>query len=153
MRTVLLLSLAAILGIFGGCADRSSPEAEAAAVKASKAWLTLIDAQAYEAGWDAAAAFFQGAVTKAQWVQTLTATRKPLGAKISRKLKAATFHTSLEGAPDGQYVVVRFTTEFANKPKVYETVTQMKGQDGYWRVAGYHLKPGSSHWLQELMDK
>jgi len=153
MRTFYLIAAAALMIGLAGCVDSNSPKLEAGAVKAAQTWLALIDSEGYEAGWDAAATFFQEAVPKEQWVQTLTGLRKPLGSVISRKLKSATYHTSLKGAPEGQYFVIRFTSEFVNKAKIYETVTQMKEKDGLWRVAGYHLKPGSSHWLQDLMDK
>lgn len=153
MRIAFISALAAVVLSFGGCVASTSTEAEAAALKAAKSWLALIDAEAYEASWDASATYFHGAVTKDHWVQTLTASRKPLGANISRKVKSSSYHTSLEGAPQGQYVVIRFISEFANRRKVYETVTQMKDKDGAWRVAGYDLKTGSSNWLQDLMDR
>jgi len=47
--------------------------------------------------------------------------------------------TSLPGAPDGQYVVLRFETSFDNKAKAIETVTPML-DDGTWRVSGYYVQ-------------
>jgi len=44
------------------------------------------------------------------------------------------------GAPDGEYVVLRFETSFENKAKAIETVTPMREKDGTWRVSGYYIK-------------
>jgi len=113
---------------------------EAAAVEAAKIWLTLIDHGKYDDSWEAAAAYFKGAITKERWQQTLTAVRKPLGALVSRELKSKTYAQSLPGAPDGEYVVIQFNTSFGNKKSAIETVTPMLDADGIWRVSGYYIK-------------
>jgi predicted SnoaL-like aldol condensation-catalyzing enzyme len=59
---------------------------------------------------------------------------------ISRKVKSATYTTSLPGAPDGQYVVIQFNTSFENKKSRVETVTPRMDSDGKWRVSGYYIK-------------
>jgi hypothetical protein len=64
----------------------------------------------------------------------------PLGAVISRSLKAKNFATSLPGAPDGEYVVIQFATSFENKTSAVETITPMMDKDGQWRVSGYYIK-------------
>ncbi len=66
--------------------------------------------------------------------------RAPLGKLISRKMKTKAYKTSLPGAPDGEYVVIRFETSFENKEIAVETVTPMMSKDGIWRVAGYYIK-------------
>jgi hypothetical protein len=68
------------------------------------------------------------------------AARAPLGKVLSRTLKSATYATSLPGAPDGEYVVVKFDTSFEKKQSAIETVTPMKDPDGRWRVSGYFIK-------------
>ena len=70
----------------------------------------------------------------------MTAMRRPLGGLLSRSVQAAKYATSLPGAPDGEYVVIQFTTGFSNKESAIETVTPMKGPDGVWRVSGYFIK-------------
>jgi hypothetical protein len=42
--------------------------------------------------------------------------------------------------PDGQYVVIRYDSSFANKKSAIETVTPMLDQGGQWRVSGYFIK-------------
>jgi hypothetical protein len=113
--------------------------AENQAVRAAKTWLALVDAGAYGQSWEKAAAYFKVAVQKTQWNQTATAVRGPLGAVVSRSLKSATYVTSLPGAPDGEYVVIQFSSSFQNKAAATETVTPMLDKNGQWRVSGYYI--------------
>ena len=46
--------------------------------------------------------------------------------------------TSLPGAPDGEYLVMKFKTEFQNKKDSIETLTFNKS-DKKWRVIGYYI--------------
>jgi hypothetical protein len=46
----------------------------------------------------------------------------------------------LPGAPDGDYAVIQFSTEFAHKRTARETVTPMRDADGEWRVSGYFIR-------------
>ena len=43
-------------------------------------------------------------------------------------------------SPDGQYVVIQFTSSFENKKSAIETITPMLDPDGQWRVSGYYIK-------------
>jgi len=113
---------------------------EKAAVSAAEKWLAMIDAGNYGESWQEAAELFKNAVTATQWKQSLRGARKPLGKLISRKLKTATYRTSLPGAPDGKYVVIQFDTSFKNKKSALETVTPMMEKDGKWKVSGYYIK-------------
>jgi hypothetical protein len=114
--------------------------AESRAVQAAKIWLALVDAAAYGQSWENAATYFKRAVQKNQWEQMAKAVRDPLGAVVSRALKSATYATSLPGAPDGEYVVIQFSSSFKNKRTAIETVTPMLDKDGHWRVSGYYIK-------------
>ena len=118
----------------------ANPAAEKAAVSASLAWLALIDAGRYDESWQETAQLFKAAVTKQQWRTSMVAYRKPLGKLISRTLKTKTYATSLPGAPDGDYVVIQYTTIFENKKSAIETITPMLDGDGQWRVSGYYIK-------------
>lgn len=73
---------------------------------------------------------------KEQWTEKGKAVREPLGKINSRKLKSATYKTSLPGAPDGQYIVIQYDSSFEHKKSTVETVTPMLDQDGQWRVSG-----------------
>jgi hypothetical protein len=110
------------------------------ALPSAEAWLTLVDEGKYADSWNEAAAYFKGAVKKEKWEEMLKAVRKPLGEVISREVKSESYHTSLPGAPDGEYVVIQFETSFENKKSAIETVTPMLDKDGKWRVSGYFIK-------------
>jgi hypothetical protein len=118
----------------------ANEQAEKEAVDAANAWLALVDQGEYSGSWESAASLFKAAVTKDQWQQQLNVVRKPFGELVSRKVKSATYATSLPGAPDGEYVVIRYQTSFQNKKSAVETVTPMKDKDGRWHVSGYYIK-------------
>jgi hypothetical protein len=122
------------------CGSADNPDAETAAVSAAEAWLSLVDQQQYAQSWEQAAQLFRGAVDKERWVRTMEAVRKPLGKTLSRELKSKQYRTSVPGAPDGEYVIIQFTTSFENKKSAVETITPMLDKDGQWRVSGYFMK-------------
>ena len=122
------------------CTNSIAGQAEKDALKAAEEWLILIDANEYGQSWDNAAELFKKAITKEQWEKSLKAVRPPMGDLISRNVKSATYTDSLPGAPDGEYVVIQFSTKFTNKKSAIETVTPMKDPDGQWRVSGYYIK-------------
>ena len=118
----------------------SAAELQKDPVAVTEQWLGLNDNGKYADSWQAAAAYFQGAVKKDQWTQTMMAMRTPLGAVRSRKLWAQQNTTSLPGAPDGEYVVLQYQTSFEKKESAVETVTPMRERDGTWRIAGYYIR-------------
>lgn len=63
-----------------------------------------------------------------------------MGKVVSRRLKTAHYATSLPGAPDGKYVVLKYASSFQNKNSAVETVTPMLDSDGGARVSGYYIK-------------
>lgn len=113
---------------------------ERAAVTAAEQWLQLVDQKRYGESWSEAATYFQQAVPKEKWTEQLEAVRSPLGAVTSRTLVGAKRVKALPGAPDGDYVVIRFRTSFENKKSATETVTPMMDGDRGWRVSGYYIK-------------
>jgi len=52
----------------------------------------------------------------------------------------ASYTRQLLGAPDGQYVIIQYQTQFAMKPNTVETVTPMMDADGHWRVSSYFIR-------------
>ena len=134
-----------LVGIFfgvAGCSKTSKGNlaAQQAALEAAKDWLALVDSQQYSESWEQAAGYFKNVVSQNSWERTSKAVRDPLGALVSRELKSRQYTTSVPGAPDGQYVVIQFTTSFENKKSAIETVTPMLDKDGRWRVSGYYIK-------------
>lgn len=132
------LTLSALL--MGALVGRlQAGENEQQATAAAEQWLALIDAGQFEQSWQAAAPIFKAAVTQSQWRNSLEGVRKPLGTLVSRSVKNARFTKSLPGAPDGEYVVIQFSTTFSNKQRAIETVTPMRN-GGVWKVSGYFIK-------------
>jgi hypothetical protein len=65
--------------------------------------------------------------------------RAGTGALQARELIDATYNTSVEGAPEGQYVILHYHSNFANRQDTVETITLALAK-GYWRVDGYYIK-------------
>lgn len=145
-RTVrrLLLGLGLALGVIACGSVDSAGEAvtdqEEAAIAVAEAWLATVDAEGYSESWDQAADLFQRAVSREAWERSLRSARQPLGTLVSRKLVSKQFLTELPGAPDGEYVVIQFSSSFANKRAAVETVTPMLEGSGVWKVSGYYIK-------------
>ena len=135
---IALMAFALVVGgrTWAGAED----ERVEAALEVAEAWLELVDQGDYEKSWEEAAAYFRAAVQRDQWSQTLTGFRQPLGEVESRELSEAHYQLRLAGAPDGEYVVIRFKTSFSNKADSVETITPMLDPDGQWRVSGYYVK-------------
>jgi len=124
----------------GDTPSKSNMAAEQLALESAQTWLQLVDAGNYTKSWEEAAALFKAAVSEADWEQKVGAVRTPLGKVVSRKLKSQQYATSLPGSPDGEYVVIQFSTKFENKAEGIETITPMLDKDGKWRVSGYYIK-------------
>ncbi len=106
---------------------------------AAYSWLEMIDAGQFEESWTFTSSQFQDKISSTQWTQALNQARTPLGALESRKLKTSTQTNTLPGAPEGEYVVITFTSAFANKDNSTETLTLEK-EDNVWRSFGYFIR-------------
>jgi hypothetical protein len=117
----------------------ATDDKEAKAIDAGRQWLSLCDQAKYGESWETAATYFKNAVKKEQWEQMAAAVRKPLGKVENRDVKSHNYQTTAPGAPDGEYVIIQFSTVFENKKESTETVTMMMDQDRGWRVSGYFV--------------
>lgn len=138
MKQVVCILLFSLALAFPCNAGAAGPEKDATA--AAERWLQLTDSGAAGESWEQASALFKGAVTEKYWEGTLARVRVPLGRTLTRTLESAAYTRSLPGVPDGEYVVIRFKTSFANKAEAVETVTPQKDKDGVWRVSGYFIQ-------------
>lgn len=111
---------------------------EMAARLAAEAWLGIVDSGDYGKAWDLSARKFRESVTRQQWVESLPKTRGTLGAMKSRRVEVASYKSSLPGMPEGDYVTVRFFTQFAAKDGAQEMVT-LVFEEGTWRPLGYGI--------------
>ncbi len=113
---------------------------EKAVADAALQWLGLVDDSRFGDSWSQASEVFRHAVTQGAWETMISASRTPLGKRLSRKLHRSMHTTFLPGAPEGDYLVMEFTTEFEKKADAIETLTSRRDQDGVWRVSGYFVK-------------
>jgi hypothetical protein len=127
--------LGVVLAAFAAVAWAQGPEDLAQST--AEAWLKLVDEGKYDAAWEQSARLFRGAVTKEQWRQAASGTRKPLGKLRSRAVKSRQSTTTLPGAPDGKYVVIQYEAVFEGKATAVETITPML--DARRRMAGVGL--------------
>lgn len=137
--TMLIISVA-LLTLVGGAPMEAEDSRVETALDVAEAWLELVDDGEYAKSWEEAAAYFRGAVQRDDWQQTMRGARSPLGEVVSRELMEAKYQSRLAGAPDGEYVVIRFKTSFSNKADALETVVPMLDPDSRWRVSGYYFK-------------
>ncbi len=108
--------------------------------KAARAWLQLLDEGKYAESWKQAAPLFKQSVPEKDWVKGVTTLRSPLGKLLKREVATVNYATEMPGAPDGEYVLLRYITKFSNKKSTVETVTPMRCKDGSWRVSGYFIR-------------
>jgi len=138
IRVAFILAAGLILSNFSMAGNSDMKEEKA--LKAANAWLGLVDNGKYGESWKTAAQYFKNALTSSQWEQAVSAVRKPLGKVQKRTVKSKDYMTTLPGAPDGEYIVIQYSTSFENKASAVETVTPMLDKDGMWRVSGYFIK-------------
>jgi hypothetical protein len=137
------LLLFVLTGAASCSAQRPDPAsaAVAAAQAAAKPWLALVDQKRYGESWDSAAAPFRSAVSRTQWEQAVRQARGPFEPFGGRKLRSATYTTTLPNAAPGHYVVLQYEAQVADGRAVIETITPMKESDDTWRVSGYYVRP------------
>jgi hypothetical protein len=111
-----------------------------AASDAANKWLAVMDAGQTSEAWDAMAPAMQQAVTRDTWAKVGSEARAPFGAVKSRKQGSASYTRTLPNAPQGEYVVIQYNTDFAKRAGAVETVVPMRQPDGSWKVSGYFIR-------------
>lgn len=141
MKTILTLAAAMLLASTPP-SFAVEPQAEIfkQAETAAKAWVALTDAGKYGESWERAGTYFKTGISKNTWETGVRSLRAPLGSVKARELKSTEYATSLPGAPDGEYVVIQYETQFENKKSAQETITPMREKDGSWKVSGYFIR-------------
>lgn len=108
---------------------------------AATRFLELVDRGDYEASWQTAAAYLKNDIPLEQWLTRLAAVREAAGKIVERRQKKYIYSKNpKKGVPEGEYMVYIFSSRFANKDDLTETVTLMLEEDGLWRVAGYFIE-------------
>lgn len=134
-----LAVLAALLFPLSGLVAATPPPEKAAQAPAEE-WLALVDAGKYTESWERMGSHFRKEISKRKWKSAIERIRRPLGKLSGRKLRSAEYSKELPGAPEGEYVVLRYESAFEHRPTAEEKVTLVLGQDLIWRVTGYAVK-------------
>ncbi|MEP6996922.1 MAG: DUF4019 domain-containing protein [Betaproteobacteria bacterium] len=130
------------LGIGLVCASQlAAQDPRASLVQASaRAWLANTDRGDAAQSWKSAGKRFQEAITVDRWAESLKRVRPPLGAMTQRAVLATQFRKNFPGAPDGEYAIVVFSTNFAEKLRGEETLVLQREPDSVWRIIGYTIR-------------
>ena len=128
------------IAMLGASALAQDTQSVSEAQAAASQWLALVDAGNYSQSWEQAAGLFKASVGKPAWASMAAKVRAPLGVLKSRQIQSSTFTHTLPGAPDGDYVVIKYASRFENRDGAVETITPLRDKDGTWRVSGYFVK-------------
>ncbi|MFA6984804.1 MAG: DUF4019 domain-containing protein [Arenimonas sp.] len=119
--------------------DPGDPGENRSSIALATKFLQLIDKGQKSETWPLTGPLLQGMVTRTSWIAGLESMRLPLGKLKARTVDAAAFTAVIDGAPDGHYYVVFFTSQF-ERAKVEEKVI-LNLSKGEWDVEGYFITP------------
>jgi len=104
-------------------------------------WLKIIDNGNYEQSWEYTSDFFRKRMPKEKWIESLKSFRKPLGKLLSRSLESNYYFSSgLPAAPDGDYLVLQFSSSFKKKKATNEALLLFLDNNEKWLVCGYSIR-------------
>ena len=109
-------------------------------ISSAERWIKLIDGGEYSQSRSSASATFRNALTESRWKEIISSARGTAGRNLGREIASREYVTGLPGAPEGEYVIIKYRSSFENRKRAIEVVTVMRDPDGKWRGAGYTLK-------------
>nr|WP_298896631.1 DUF4019 domain-containing protein [uncultured Altererythrobacter sp.] len=122
-------------------ASQSAPAENPESLDRAENFLKFVDAGDYAGSWQATGPLFQAEASADEWVSMVEPVRKPLGAVKERNLTNVQRASTLPGAPEGEYEVLQFQTDFAGEEGLaIETIVMLQGEQG-WEVTGYFVRP------------
>ena len=111
----------------------------AAAHRAARSWLALVDSGAYAASLDSAAPLLRQLIASTdQWQEYLVISRAGFSPRLQRELMEAEVDPSLPVAPPGRYIRLTFRIRQARQSATESVV--MQAQEEGWRVAMYGVR-------------
>jgi hypothetical protein len=152
IKRLVLIGIAIAILLSASVFRVANAEKEKAAVTVAEKWLALVDTGKYSESWQESDGYFKSMIQQDQWVQSLRSVRTPLGKVISRKLEIKIYKTSLPGASDGQYVIIKYITSFQNNKHFTETVVSRLGKDERWRVLGFNFELCPHCYMKMVID-
>ncbi len=124
----------------------AAPGEDARVLLAAEAWLAGVDGGNYAQSWETAAAYFQRAIAKEEWVGRLAKVRHPLGPVLARRLSATRFSAA------GTRCEIRYASSFDGLLAATETVTFALQADGSWKAIGYLIRPAGAEQPNSLLS-
>ena len=103
-------------------------------------WLALIDSGKAGAAWDLSSKQLKSSVTRAQFIEGMRESRKSLGKLEARTAERFARSHKMPGVPDGDYVIIEYTAQFAQGKKLQEQLVWAIEDGDIWRVAGYYYR-------------
>lgn len=110
------------------------------AEKQAHNWMDTIDKGDAESSWNEMSSIFTQQLSAEDWKLSIQGMQMYFGKVGQRKIKSSNYKTSSYGAPNGDYVDVEFSTDYANAAGRKEVVTMVRDQDGQWKVAGFSIE-------------
>ena len=134
-----LLLLALFMILYPLYNEKPDAEKVAQASPVALDFLQQLDDGKYADSWKSSAVLMQGKVTEKDWVEKLTRARELSGELLERERKSASYSTEMKDSPDGEYIMLIFTSNYKKASDVSEYVTVML-EDSRWKVAGYIMQ-------------
>lgn len=106
----------------------------------AQAWLSKMDDANVDESWQDMSTIFSQQLTKQDWDLSIQGMHGYFGKPGERKHSKSLYKTTSFNAPDGDYVDVTFSTDYANTPGRTEIVTMVKESERVWKVAGFSIE-------------
>jgi hypothetical protein len=107
--------------------------------EAADAWLALFDADDIEGTYETAAETFKTQVEMQDWQMQAEQVKQAVGELDGRTYMETTYADELPQAPEGDYMIVQYDTQYANL-NVTEFVILVLEEDT-WRMVGFNAQP------------
>lgn len=150
MSILIAIAAVAFVNVAEPVEDAAEPEVEEPAAQAAadpaesmeqiESFLAEVDDGDWQGSWEVAGAYFQSVTTPEEWTAAVEPLRSQLGAVQSREVMSVQVAETLPGAPDGDYEIVQFQTDYANGTgPLTETVIALRAGDD-WQIMGYFIR-------------
>ncbi|MEL7197291.1 MAG: DUF4019 domain-containing protein [Pseudomonadota bacterium] len=118
----------------------ASDEASPAALKRARTFISAVDAGDWQESWSRSGEFFQSQTSATEWAALVEPVRGPLGSVEKRRLVSVERVSTLPGAPEGDYEILQYQTEFEKLEGVStETVILIRNGEDF-DIAGFFIR-------------
>ncbi|MFN0101934.1 MAG: DUF4019 domain-containing protein [Bryobacteraceae bacterium] len=123
---------------FAATAPLLAADGEDDARKAADKWLAMLDQGKYKDAWKQASQHHRPQITSDEWAGQVRSMREASGVLRERKFTSAKPSKTHAGAPDGDHMILEYSTAFEKKSKAVELLV-MSREAGGWKAAGYSI--------------